>query len=156
MSMKDEIDAALQAHAAWRKRFKDFLAGHTAFDIDAVAATDQCDFGRWLARDGHRLIPGELCDSIHTAHADFHRVAGTIVARIKQKQFEAAHRDLAADGAFNQASTRLSDLLHKAALLEPGTGGSVAPAAPSAPAAPAGGSAGEAAPDAGAQAKKAG
>ena len=70
-----EIEAALQAHAAWRKRFRDYLYGHATFDPDAVSATDQCDFGRWLDREGHRLMPGDLHQRIRDAHGEFHRIA---------------------------------------------------------------------------------
>lgn len=117
MGMKDEIDAALQAHAAWRKRFKDYLSGHGAFDIDAVSATDQCDFGRWLDKEGHRLMPSDLHGRIREAHSEFHRVAAGIIESIKQRRFDEAHRDIAPQGALNQASARLAELLLKATLL---------------------------------------
>lgn len=117
MGMKDEIDAALQAHAAWRKRFKDFLSGHAAFDIDAVSATDRCDFGRWLDREGYRLMPSDLHGRIREAHGEFHRVAAGIIESIKQRHFDEAHRDIAPEGALNQASARLAELLLKATLL---------------------------------------
>ncbi len=120
MGMKDEIDAALQAHAAWRKHFKDYLYGHAAFDLDAVSATDQCDFGRWLGKEGHRLMPTELHDQITTAHAEFHRVAGSIIQMIKQKQFDEARQDIAREGALNRVSAQLTALLLKATLREAG------------------------------------
>lgn len=44
MSMKSEVAAALQAHAAWRKKFKDILNGRVAFDLATISATDQCFF----------------------------------------------------------------------------------------------------------------
>ncbi len=120
MGMKDEIDAALQAHAAWRKRFKDYLNGHAPFDLDTVAVTDQCDFGRWLNKEGHRLMPTELHGEICAAHTEFHRVAGEIIQKIKQKQFEEARQDIARDGTLNQVSAQLTALLLKATLREPG------------------------------------
>lgn len=120
MGMKDEIDAALQAHAAWRKHFKDYLYGHAAFDLDNVSTTDQCDFGRWMGKEGHRLMPTELHDQITTAHAEFHRVAADIVHKIKQKQYEAARQDIAREGTLNRVSAQLTALLLKAALREPG------------------------------------
>ena len=50
------------------------------------------------------------------AHDEFHRVAGDIVAKIRDKQFVAAGKVMAPDGAFNLASERLSGLLRKATL----------------------------------------
>lgn len=128
MGMREEIDAALHAHAAWRAHFKDFLSGRTAFDTRLAGVTDQCDFGRWLAREGYRLMPGELHGQIDEAHAEFHRVAGEIVRKIKEKRFDEVRQDLSAEGAFNRSSAKLSDLLRKATLRE--RGGAAAPAAP--------------------------
>ncbi len=129
MGMKDEIDAALQAHAAWRKHFKDYLYGHAACDLDAVSATDQCDFGRWLGKEGHRLMPTDLHGQITTAHAEFHRVAGDIVHKIKQKQFDEARQDIAREGRLNNISAQLTALLLKATLREAGGPGTAPPAA---------------------------
>lgn len=135
MGMREEIDAALHAHAAWRARFKDYLSGRTAFDTELAGVTDQCAFGRWLAQEGSRLMPGEIYGQIQEAHAEFHRVAGEIVRNIKEKHFDLVKRDLATDGAFNQSSARLSDLLHKATLREKG-GAAAVPLQETAAAAP--------------------
>lgn len=133
MGMREEIDAALHAHAAWRAHFKDYLSGRASFDTHLAGVTDQCAFGRWLANEGHRLMPGEIHGQIIEAHAEFHRVAGEIVRNIKEKRFDLVKQGLSPEGAFNRTSARLSDLLHKATLRER----SAAAPAP-APAAPAG------------------
>jgi len=135
MGMREEIDTALQAHAAWRARFKDYLSGRTAFDTALAGVTDQCAFGRWLAREGSRLMPGELHGQIHDIHAEFHRVAGEIVRKIKEKRFDEVKQDLSAEGAFNQTSARLSDLLHKASLRDKGAAATAPPTETAAPAA---------------------
>lgn len=128
MGMREEIDAALQAHAAWRAHFKDYLSGRTAFDTALAGVTDQCAFGRWLAQEGNRLMPVELHGQIHEVHTEFHQVAGEIVRKIKEKRFDEVRQDLSAEGPFNQTSARLSDLLHKATLRDKGA--AAAPAAP--------------------------
>ena len=120
MGMKDEIDAALQAHAAWRKRFKDYLNGNAPFDLDTASVTDQCDFGRWLNKEGHRLMPTELHGEICATHTEFHRVAGEIIHKIKQKQFDDARQDIAREGTLNRVSAQLTALLLKATLREAG------------------------------------
>lgn len=135
MGMREEIDAALQAHAAWRARFKDYLSGRTAFDTALAGVTDQCAFGRWLAQEGNRLMPSELHGQIHDIHTEFHRVAGEIVRKIKEKRFDEVKQDLSAEGPFNQTSARLSDLLHKASLREKGAAAAAPPAETAAPAA---------------------
>ncbi|MDT3735878.1 MAG: CZB domain-containing protein [Denitratisoma sp.] len=118
MGMREEIDAALHAHAAWRTRFKDYLNGRTAFDTELAGVTDQCDFGRWLAKEGYRLMPSEIHGQIIEAHAEFHHVAGEIVHNIREKRFDLVKQNLAPEGAFNLASARLADLLRKASLRE--------------------------------------
>jgi hypothetical protein len=120
MGMKSEVEQALEAHAAWRRKFRDYLSGRASFDADSAGANDQCQFGKWLNREGHRLMPSDLHDQIRAAHDEFHRIAGGIVKKIKDKQFDAARLDLAPDGPFNHASEQLSALLHKATLREPG------------------------------------
>lgn len=120
MGMREEIDAALHAHAAWRKHFKDYLNGRAAFDTHLAGVTDQCEFGRWLAHEGHRLMPTEIHGQIIEAHTEFHHVADEIVRNIKAKRFDRVKQDLAPEGAFNRTSARLSDLLHKATLHERG------------------------------------
>ena len=57
--MKSEIDAALEAHAAWRKHFRDYLSGRASFDVASAGASDLCQFGRWLSREGYRLMPSD-------------------------------------------------------------------------------------------------
>lgn len=123
MGMKSEVEQAIEAHAAWRKHFRDYLNGRCAFDADSAGANDQCQFGKWLNREGYRLMPSDLHDQIRAAHDEFHRIAGGIVRKVKDKQYDAARLDLAPDGPFNHASEHLSTLLHKATLREPGPPG---------------------------------
>ncbi len=137
MGMKSEIEQALGAHAAWRKRFRDFLSGRGALDVATASANDQCQFGKWLNREGYRLMPTDLHDQICASHDEFHRVAGGIVQKIKDKQYAEARHDLASDGAFNQASERLTSFLLKATLRMPGNNVAAKDLVPPAPAVPA-------------------
>ena len=129
MGMKSEIESALHAHTLWRTRFKDFLNGKAAFDLDTISATDQCEFGKWLDHEGHRMIPSSLHDEICRVHKEFHLIAAGIIQKIKEKRFAEAKADIAQEGALNQASMRLRDLLLKLSLREPGAAATAAPAA---------------------------
>lgn len=119
MGMKIEIEQALEAHAAWRKRFKDYLSGKAAFDAALVGDSHRCQFGDWLDHEGHRLMPEKRRLEIQDAHDEFHQVAAAIVRKIHEKQFAQAKQDLAADGPLNRASARLTEALVKAKLHEP-------------------------------------
>lgn len=139
MGMKSEIEAALAAHAAWRKHFRDYLNGRAAMDLSTIGANDQCQFGKWLNREGHRLMPQELYGDIRAAHDEFHRIAAAIVTKIKDKRFAEAREDLAPAGVFNGASEKLAAILLKTSLrgeASPGSADLLEPAAapPDAPA----------------------
>ena len=125
MGIKYEVEAALHAHSLWRTQFRDFLNGKAPFDLATVSATDQCVFGKWLANEGHRMMPPDFYDAICAAHHDFHHVAGGIIQKIKEKRYAEAHADIAQDGALDQMSLRLKDLLLKLALHE--SAGAVVP-----------------------------
>ncbi len=122
MSVKTEIEAALEAHAHWRARFKDFLNGRAAFDIDGIDNDADCAFGDWLLHEGRHLLAADIHEQIRTVHAEFHHIATSIVQHIRQKDFATAHAMIAPDGALNQVSNTLSELLLKAALHESDSG----------------------------------
>ncbi len=139
MSMKAEIEQALTAHAAWRKRFKDFLGGKAAFDIEAIGDTHRCRFGDWLDHEGYRLMPAERRAEVQEAHDAFHRAAAEIVQKIKDKQYAQAKEDLANDGVLNRASVRMVESLVRAKLYEPAAAATPASGRPSGPVSPAAG-----------------
>lgn len=118
MGMKFEIDAALMAHSAWRKRFRDYLNGKASFDAATVGDSHACQFGNWLDNEGHRLMPIKRRGEILSAHDDFHRIAAEILQKIKERRFAEVKADIGADGVLNRASSRLSELLLKARLHE--------------------------------------
>ncbi len=119
MSMKSEVEEALHAHSAWRKRFKDFLNGKASFDVAAVGDSHGSKFGDWLDHEGYRLMPEKRRTEVQQAHDEFHRVAAGIVQKIQQKKFAEAKEDLANAGPLNRASARLTEALVKAKLHEP-------------------------------------
>ncbi len=121
MSMKFEIDAALMAHSAWKKHFRDYLNGKASLDTTAIGDGHRCQFGDWLDNEGHRLMPKKRQGEIRFAHDEFHRIAAEILEKIRNKQFAEVRDDIAADGVLNRASARLSELLLKARLHEAGS-----------------------------------
>jgi hypothetical protein len=123
MAMKNEIESALKAHAAWRERFRDILNGRVPFDLAKISATNQCIFGQWLANEGYRMMPSELHDEICVVHQEFHQIAAEIIQKIKEKRYAEAKNDISKEGALNQKSLRLRSLLVKLSFREPdGTG----------------------------------
>ncbi len=127
MGIKNEINAALNAHSAWKNNFKDFLNGRASFDLASIDATNQCDFGKWLNNEGYRMVPSELHTEICAVHEEFHKIAAEIIQKIKEKRYAEAREDISQTGALNQTSLRLRDLLMKLSLREPSSTGSLSP-----------------------------
>lgn len=114
MGLKEDIADAIQAHGAWKAKFRDYLSGKTAIDLATVGQTHCCKLGQWLEHEGLRLLPQKDHDEVCKLHAEFHRVAAEVTGKIKQKDFNGARKDLAPDGVFNQASHNLMACLLKA------------------------------------------
>lgn len=127
MGMKNGINEALNSHSAWKNKFKNFLNGRASFDLATVDATDQCNFGKWLDNEGYRMVPSELHTEICAVHKEFHQIAASIIQKIKEKRFDEAREDISQNGALNQTSLRLRDLLMKLSLREPSSANSLSP-----------------------------
>ena len=116
MGIKSDIDDAIQVHGAWKTRFRDFLSGKAAMDMDEISQADACKLGIWLHESGQRMLSAEDHSTAHDLHEQFHQIAGEIVQHVKQKDFEAARQALVSGGKFDQASHDLSAFLLKAAM----------------------------------------
>ncbi len=117
--MKADLDYAIQEHSAWKTKFRDFLNGKTSLNVQSIGETDQCKFGQWLEGEGKRLLPQQHLDEIVKLHTEFHRIAAEVIRKIKQKDFAGARSDIAAEGAFNQASLALVKYMSKPSLHAP-------------------------------------
>lgn len=108
MGLRQDIEEAIRVHAEWKARFREFLHGKTAFDLSAVGFPNACKLGHWLEHEGRALLAPADYSEIDRLHAEFHRVSGELVQKIKQKDFAGAREDLKTDGAFDQASRAMS------------------------------------------------
>jgi hypothetical protein len=112
---EEDILDAIEAHGAWKARFRDFLVGKTGLDLGILADPDACKLGHWLENEGRHLLNAIEHEEITQLHADFHRVTDEIVKSIKPKEFTAARKALAPGGDFARASKTLTVRLRKAA-----------------------------------------
>jgi hypothetical protein len=108
MITREEIDAVLAAHAAWKARFHDFLVGRAGLDVGVLGTTDHCAFGNWLDSYGAKYLKPAQHEEIQALHAAFHKVAAEVAARIKERDFAAAHAMVAPGGQLDQASSALT------------------------------------------------
>lgn len=108
MITREEIDAVLAAHAAWKSRFHDFLVGRVGMDIDSLGTTDHCAFGNWLDSYGMKYLKPAQYEEINTLHTVFHQVAAEVVGKLKARDFAGAHALIAAGGKLERASSALA------------------------------------------------
>jgi len=118
MTIKSDIEDAIQVHGAWKARFRDFLSGKVGLTIADISLPDACELGVWLNNGARRRLSPENHAQAHALHARFHQVAGEIVQHIKQKEFSAARQSLAPGGDFDRASHEMCAFLRKLVLHE--------------------------------------
>lgn len=108
MSIKEECDRAIIAHAAWKSKFRAFLAGTLALDPKLVEKNDACDFGKWLEGDGRaHLLPAEY-ERLHDLHVRFHTVAASVVRLKLSDDHATAQAAVERAGVFTRASAQLT------------------------------------------------
>jgi hypothetical protein len=108
MVSKDAVDAALTAHAQWKKRLQTAIAtGQSEFKVEIVQKDNECQFGKWL----YGLSPDEKTNEdfqkIKALHADFHRTAGDILGLALSGDKELALKKLDYGGTYGGTSGRL-------------------------------------------------
>ncbi|PIQ14038.1 MAG: hypothetical protein CO125_01795 [Hydrogenophilales bacterium CG_4_9_14_3_um_filter_59_35] len=114
MALKHEIEQAIADHAAWKARFRDFINGKLELDAPTVGKDNHCQFGKWIEKEGERmLLPKEVHDEIFSLHAEFHRVAATVVEKKKRGDIHGAQQDITSNGSFGRASSALMQRMLK-------------------------------------------
>jgi hypothetical protein len=108
MVTKEAIDAALAAHAQWKKRLQDAVAtGQSEFKADTVKKDNACQFGQWLY--GLPLDDTKSDDYIKVKafHADFHKTAGEILEFALTGKKQEAMQKLDTGGSYGAATGKL-------------------------------------------------
>lgn len=114
MALIHEIEQAIADHAAWKARFRDFINGRIELDATTVGKENLCQFGQWIEKEGERmLLPKEVHDEIFSLHAEFHRVAATVVEKKNKGDLQGAQQDLTSNGSFSRASAALMQRMLK-------------------------------------------
>lgn len=93
-----DMKAALDAHAAWKQRLQDVLAGRLEVpEIHKVARDDLCALGQWLHGEGRQKFGAmtEYQKLLHS-HGEFHLCVGEALSA-----HVAGHRDEAETGMRN-------------------------------------------------------
>jgi hypothetical protein len=108
MVTKDAIEAALSAHSLWKKRLQDAIAtGQSEFKADAVKRDNTCQFGLWLYGLHGEDTKSDDYQKVKALHADFHMIAGDILALALSGKKDEALMKLGSGGPYGSATGKL-------------------------------------------------
>lgn len=81
-------------HIGWKRRLADVLAHKTTIPLQEVADHHQCALGKWYDGEGKKHW-GQFVAfrTLHDEHAEFHRLARSIVEAVGRKDLHAASDD---------------------------------------------------------------
>ncbi len=110
----EAIQAAIWAHAGWKKRLKEIIeSGRVDVPIAKIRADDQCDFGRWLY--GREISAEEKASEHYRAvkelHAEFHEQAAAVAELAIHGKIAEATKAMDLFGEYARASSKLTNAL---------------------------------------------
>ena len=111
MSAKAFCEKAIAAHGLWKQKMRKCIAGELKLDPLEVEKPNVCDFGKWLESEGRAELKSDDFVAIHAAHANFHRIAATVVRDHASGRTLAVQGALDIGGSFMNASVALTELL---------------------------------------------
>lgn len=111
MADTQEIDKAIGAHGMWKARLRSAIdTGQVDMPVAKIRLDDQCAFGKWLI--GPSLAAPEKLSAhdrkVKDLHAEFHRVAATVVEMAQGGQKAAAEKMTALGGRYAEVSGALT------------------------------------------------
>lgn len=108
MVNKETIDAALSAHAQWKKRLQEAIStGKSEFQADEVKKDNGCQFGKWLYAVTGDIVKSEDYIKVKSLHAEFHKVAAEILEFALTGKKEEALKKLQPGGGYGSISGKL-------------------------------------------------
>ena len=100
------LDNAIAAHAEWKTKFRSAIQKKEQLDATTISMDNKCPLGQWLHGEAKgqysRLTSYGTCVA---KHAEFHRCAGKVAARINAGNFAEAEAMLANDTPYAAASS---------------------------------------------------
>lgn len=97
---------AIDAHAQWKERLRDFIAGSSKENlrVEVIGRDDQRVLGQWLNAEGSKRY-GHLpaFEAVRTSHAQFHRCAADVLTTANRGDSSSALRMLD-EGDYTRAS----------------------------------------------------
>ncbi len=112
MSLTDQIDKAIAAHATWKVRLRKAIAEGKSEVTPAGASVDnQCEFGKWLYSLPANDREGQDWKKVREHHAMFHKEAGKVLGLALAGKKAEADNGLANGSPFGKISVELTSAL---------------------------------------------
>ncbi|MFA6015314.1 MAG: methyl-accepting chemotaxis protein [Gallionellaceae bacterium] len=101
------FDDAIAAHIKWKLRLGQFIDGTGTEKLDkaTVCKDNLCALGKWIYGDGEKHKNAANYGELLTKHANFHRCAGEVVAKVDAKDKAGAKSILAGEFAVSAKET---------------------------------------------------
>jgi methyl-accepting chemotaxis protein len=100
-----DLQSAVNAHIAWRMRFRSAMTKKERLDAATIGSPAQCDLGKWLGGEG-RAKYGALSEfaALLRCHEEFHRAAGRVAEAVNGGDYPKAESMLESGTPYTQAS----------------------------------------------------
>jgi len=102
-----QFDDAIAAHIKWKLRLVQFIDGTSTEKLDkaTVCKDNLCALGKWIYGDGEKYKNAAHYGDLLTKHANFHRCAGEVVAKVDSNDKVGAKSILAGEFAVSAKET---------------------------------------------------
>ncbi len=108
MVTKQDLDAALHAHMQWKIRIEGAISEKRSdFQPEVVKKDDACEFGRWLHTRPVDVMNTDHYRKVKALHAEFHRVAGSLLDLALSGRAPDARKGLDAGGEYRTITGKL-------------------------------------------------
>ena len=108
MITNEAIDSALAAHSQWKTRLQDAISsGKSEFKAEVVMKDNTCQFGQWLYGLTGEDVKSDNYVKVKGLHADFHKIAGEILALALSGKKDEAMKKLGQGGPYGSATGKL-------------------------------------------------
>ncbi len=112
MSHEPDIDKAIAAHDAWKRRLLSAVSsGSSEFSPDLVRLESRCDFGKWFFGLPAEIRDTEQARKIRQLHAAFHAEAARILSLALEGRRDEAMRSLSSESQYASLSRQLALVL---------------------------------------------
>lgn len=100
-----DFDAALLAHADWKRKLKAYLkTPDRSLQPAEVALDNKCKLGEWIAGEGREYAASPLFKTLTAEHARFHKAAAELVRRANLGENVDEDVAFGASGEFSKAT----------------------------------------------------